>query len=80
MNKTAREMFEALGYAMIENNDDGIAYAKGDSRIIFYKIDNLKSVSAINLDVMFGDLEHCITMDELKAINKQCEELGWLDE
>ena len=77
MNMTAREMFEQLGYR-ISTDIDVIKYSKklGDT---FYWI-----------EVMFDLLEKEIVLDDngyeayiitcalLKAINKQCEELGWI--
>lgn len=74
--KTADEMFEELGYEK-ENNSNYICefYKYGtfnfidDDDIIFIKFDMKdkdfwKSTS--------------ITMQELQAINKKCEELGWI--
>lgn len=74
--KTAKEMFEELGYIKDENPRFGseISYVKyckdGCCRIndlIFYKNG--------------FDCDDClITYKLLQAINKQVEELGWLNE
>lgn len=73
----AKEMFEKLGY--IENNDreDTLRYTiknmVGDIvEIRFYFSDKLFLKEGYE-----DDLAYCITYDELKAINKQAEELGW---
>lgn len=70
MNKSAREMFEELGYELI--NHKAIVYrSKHETgrliRIAFF--DNKKIL-----------ITESIGIDEIKAINKQIEELGWLDE
>lgn len=66
----AKEMFESLGFRMILNNKDIIEYADDDYKlVVFYK--NLKGFFCHNYPV---------TMPILKAINKQIEELRWLDE
>jgi len=76
----AKKMFEGLGY---ETNcwwqkDHTIEYAKYeddefygtrlDCSIIFHK--RTKKVKIVG----------ACSIDELKAINQQCKELGWLDE
>lgn len=66
----AYEMFESLGFRMIQNNKDIMEYADDDYKlVVFYK--NLKGFYCHNCPV---------TMPLLKAINQQCKELGWLDE
>ena len=70
----AREMFKNLGYKYDKYRDRNrlIEYRKEDSTSVFFWIkERVISVS-----------EYCepkdITVDELKAINQQCKELGWL--
>lgn len=65
-----KEMFKELGYDQLIS-DDIIIYYKEEESItfrleekIFYKV--------------FYDTAGNINMQELKAINKQIEELGWL--
>ena len=70
MNKSAREMFEELGYEFI--NHKAIIYrGKHETgrliRIAFF--DNKKIL-----------ITESIGLEELQAINQQCKELGWLDE
>lgn len=78
----AKDMFEELGYKLDEDymkeTPDCIKYVliKGSfgnsefavKRIYFWSDDKVLS---------FG--EHDITLEEYKAIQKQIEELGWLD-
>lgn len=74
MELSAEEMFEKLGYKKIVDDKNRIIYDNNvdlnediyDTRIIF-KID-LK-------EIKFSVNE--ISLDELKAINKKVEELGW---
>ena len=70
--KTAREMFEKEGYILKSGTSD-IVYESGDCKIIFCKC--IKSYMAI-LDI-FERGPMSIDMAELKAITKQCKELGW---
>lgn len=70
MNKSAREMFEELGYELI--NHKAIVYrGKHETgritRIAFF--DNKKIL-----------ITESIGIDEMKAINQQLKELRWLDE
>lgn len=73
---TAREMFENLGYRR-STDIDVIKYSKKLDDTFYW------------IEVMFDLLEKEIVLDDngyeayiitcalLKAINKQCEELGW---
>lgn len=78
--KTAEQMFEKLGYKLVRNN----MYEK--LNLMCYKIDlydNDSSSIVFNLnDKTFFVYHYCepkdVTMDELKAINQQCKELGWI--
>ena len=72
MLSEADEMFERLGY---EKKDERnfITYINRSiySKIIFYK-----DKKTFYCEDNFGDSE-AVTMAELKAINKKCQELGW---
>lgn len=74
---TAREMFEELGYRR-STDIDVIKYSKKLDDTFYW------------IEVMFDLLEKEIVLDDngyeayiitcalLKAINKQCQELGWI--
>lgn len=71
----AKKYFERLGYKY-EKRDNEILYSLDNGNyIIFFEDDKIictdgeNNVQGIEMD-----------MKELKAINKQVEELGWLDE
>ena len=74
---SAREMFESLGYEFErEYTNDGVndTYrytnpTKYNDSFIFDLIGK-----KIVINKIFGNVD----MEELKAINKQCEELGWI--
>lgn len=68
--KTADKMFEELGFELYENKRR-IEYFKDNREIIFYKTKET-FISSCGI----GCID--INMQELKAINKKCEELGWL--
>lgn len=79
--KTAKEMFEKLGYKLDTQDEYSILYCKDildkntfgyiDSEMIYFE-EEFNNIYFTNKD--------CLTMEELRAINKQCKELGWLDE
>ena len=75
--KTAKEIFEELGYELVSKNSTIIRYAKDFDRIEFYLSDNTIGVYD---DWYYEQTYNPITLQELQAINKQVEELGWLDE
>lgn len=69
---TAREMFEKLGYKFNVLGDYIIyKHEEGAKSVVF---DILKQTYNANA----GLYSTHVNMNELKAINKQCEELGWL--
>lgn len=77
--KTAREMFKKLGYEK-QVYDDFIVYVKGNYimfHIIEFHLKN-KIVQSHREDCEIGNVIKSLTVDELKAINQQCKELGWL--
>ena len=67
----ADEMFEELGTNKIDNIDFCVYEGKNvkSNRILFNKVGKSIIFEGFNA---FG-------MQELQAINKKCEELGWLD-
>jgi hypothetical protein len=73
----ADEMFEKLGYDIKKDDGKVISFEKPSSSriwdtpaIIFDKISKL---------IIFYDID-CLSMRTLQALNKKCEEMGWLDE
>ena len=81
----ADKMFEMLGYKKHVGYDgNAIRYTKRRSNHEKWILFNTpaKLVSFLNSydDVMMSNhVDVFISLDELKAINKKCEELGWLD-
>lgn len=68
---TAREMFESLGYERSKYYDRNLM-------IQYYDEEENQFVFWIN-EQEFSSSKFSFTVDELKAINKQCEELGWFE-
>ena len=66
---SAKEMFEKLGYKLY-NQNIYLEYVKEEENITFYI--NEKTFCKCN-GYEIGE----ITLEELQAINKQVEELGW---
>ena len=73
---SAKEMFEKLGYAVVYTNDNGdIQYEKQFeyAKVIIYFVNKEKLIEMI----CDTEITYTIEFDELQAINKQVEELGW---
>lgn len=74
------KMFEELGYEKITNRHDQVfhieyvKYNENRDKSITIQFWNDKTFDKIN---NFEEVEY-ITMQELKAINYKCEELGWI--
>lgn len=74
LGKTADEMFEELGYK-IERKEikNEVEYIDNDEKIIY--IDKYrKKILCYNLD---SENSEELTLQELQAINKKCQELRW---
>ena len=67
----ADKMFENLGYKKVINFKE-IVYENED-KIITFNLDK-KGITCTNFYSGF----EIIDMQELQAINKKCEELGWI--
>lgn len=85
---SAREMFEELGYECDESCD-GILYSKyidsdrcgvEQHSISFDKVDKVIDKYVGEAGFSHRNYIAYIYLDELKAINKQIEELGWDNE
>lgn len=71
---SAKEMFEELGY----KQEHHISYIKYYQKVEqdYYEPTEIQ-IWFYNIDECFEKTNGVITIQELKAINKQCEELGW---
>ena len=72
---SAKEMFEELGYELIDTNSAGVKL----TMISYYNCETISSInfwSPINIDIDLQNSEH-LTVKHIQAINKQVEELGW---
>lgn len=75
--KTADEMFEELGY-MTDENEYFIEYQKQKENCSkFIKFD-LIDKSFTSFYYIIPNEQSYLTMKELQAIYKKCEELGWV--
>ena len=70
LEQAALEWFEELGYE-IDNTKESIRYFKNSTYIWFWK-DNKE------FEGIFGFDSKGFNMQELQAINKKVEELGWI--
>lgn len=72
--KSAKEMFEELGYKLIQDDAIWLIYNFDNKfNIEFYKPQ--QNIHVGTKEALFST----IYTDDLQAINKQIEELGWLD-
>lgn len=80
--KSADKMFEELGYEKKERNNfiTYIKYIGNGSRGITFSFSlEHKTVCADTFDEDYEiNIAHDLYMEELKAINKKCLELGWM--
>lgn len=79
---TAKEMFEKLGYNELIKHKSYMFYIKPLKEIVEYENDEIHlEFNFTNKQIVktYGDDNsvYGITIDELQAINKQVEELGW---
>ena len=74
----ADKLFEELGYKISKKIKNGVIYLKetADEDIEISFIDYYDYGKTVEMN-KFGNL---ITMQELKAINLKCKELGWIEE
>lgn len=82
MSKTARKMFEELGYVntgLLKEPSMHYENKNYDTAISIFDCEKGKYIHIYQLGDTYQD-SGFIGIDELKAINKQCEELGWFDE
>lgn len=82
---TAKEMFEKLDYHIKEEYDYKIVYKRGTLPRLNHNNSALpKKITFWNelnsIDFEYGRLGSYLYLELLQAINKQVEELGWLDE
>lgn len=85
MNKSARDMFEELGYNEMYQNKHYICYVKDLVDTPEYERDSIHlefNYDTKTFNKTYGDDNSVyeITLEELQAINQQIKELGWLDE
>ena len=73
--KTADKMFKELGYKKVEGLNDNYA--------IWYVNKNYIGINRIFFNILdrklHFELNYDLSMQELQAINKKCEELGWIE-
>lgn len=72
--KSAKEMFEKLGYKFkeifyVDESNYAYEYSCGGKRFIFQDLDEKGIVT---------DLVKYVSLDELQAIIQQMKELGWI--
>lgn len=77
----ADKLFYELGYEKIEENDEYVLYLSKEfigrkRKIRFWKDDKVIFNDLLEDDKVVSSVQ--IGIDELKAINMKCLELGWL--
>lgn len=78
---SADEMFEKIGYKKNNEDCDYIEYnhknERGETWTISFSGISKTIMCALYIKGLFSSRALAITSDELKAINKKVEELGW---
>ena len=77
---TAKEMFEALGYELIQDDMNWLIYVINKGKWFQLDIAFSKYDKKVHLNTQEAVHGHTFDIQELKAINQQCKDLGWLDE
>lgn len=80
---SAKEMFKELGYELVFENEEVLRYRKNKNLDVefwkvYEKITGEKMRKYIKVSNV-RNIPYFISVELLKAINKQIEELGWLD-
>ena len=65
--KSAKELFEELGFDLVETTSYMVYYYNEENEIYIWFYNNSKTIEIVNE----------FTLDILKAINQQINELGW---
>lgn len=78
--KTAKEMFEELGYAKIEFSKYGNIGWEGDFYDDYHEEWYTKSFLFDNVEKEITEVGSKTKLNELKAVYQQVKELGWLDD
>lgn len=74
---SAREMFEELGYELIQDDMYWLIYSFNKDKWYSFNIEFNKNEKQIHIAGKQPSNGKVIDMQEIKAINKQVEELGW---
>ena len=80
MNKTAKEMFEELGYELIQDDMNWVVYTIHKEKWFQFEISFFKQDKSVHLNTRETTFGHSFDMQELQAINKQVEERGKINE
>lgn len=83
MTKNAKEMFEEIGYTLHYIGSQQFIYRNNGTLGGFKEIiiNNLpKTDRGFYINYSYENNGGYLSLEELKAINKQVEELGWLDD
>lgn len=75
---SAKEMFEKLGYTCVKNNCEIITYRYYTEKVCFDS--EYKSVTVCDEGSDYDAQPMSFDIPTFKAIQKQLEELGWLEE
>ena len=75
---SAKEMFEALGYELIQDDMNWVVYTINKGKWFQFEISFFKQDKSVHLNTRETTFGHSFDMNELQAINKQIRELGWI--
>ena len=74
----ADEILNSLNYKFVKEDDNFITYERVDFGTYSYTLTFNKEVKSVIKYHEIYDDRLFLTMDELKAINLKCRELGWI--
>lgn len=76
----AKEMFENCGYELLQDDMNWLIYSINVGKWYQLDIAFSKFDKKVHLNTQSAVQGHTFDIQELKAINQQCKEIGWLDE
>lgn len=78
-NMTAKEIFKFLGYEITTDDYDMLVYTYKEQNGLYLKI-KFNLLDKVIQTYYNHEMMNCLNIDDIQAINKQINELGWLDE
>lgn len=74
----AKDMFKELDYELTQDDCDFVIYRLNKNAWNEFTIEFNKKAKEIHICTIHCSCGHTLSLQEFNAVNKQCEELGWI--